>query len=235
MYEANNQKATLIALNYNFASGLEFSNKLEEKEILNKYHLKSKELQLAEQLPPKEILAGLRALFPYVYSSEDTTIQIVYTQNEFKLSIEKNNINKDNFQTYKDLSNDIIDLKLSDISAMGMNYSAEFNLGDNRLDILNEKITGIKDFDKNLTIDFKIPISYPERNLIASYRLRKIKGGDKTQEPHIYEVSVNFHFDLKLLSTGEKGKRLENILSYDLYEEFFNKCQEFLKLNNGNK
>ena len=233
MYEAINPKATLVALNYNFLSTNEFSNKLEEKDIINRYKLKLQDLSWQGQLPPQQIINDIRAMLPYVYKSEDTTIQLTYSQNDFRLSIEKINLNELNFDEFKNLSGDVIDLKLSDISAIGINYTALFNLKGSRLDILNDKITNIPDFDKNLTFEFKLPIFYKERNLVASYRIKKVINGDVPDSEHIYEINVNFHFDIKQLSTGEKTEKLKEILSCNLYTEFLQKSQEFLKLNNG--
>lgn len=233
MCEAINPKATLVALNYNFLSANEFSNKLEEKDIIDRYKLKLQDLPWHGQMPPQQIINDIRSMLPYVYKSEDTTIQLTYSQNDFRLSIEKVNLNELNFDEFKNLSGDVIDLKLSDINAIGINYTAFFNLKGARLDILNDKITSIPDFDKNLTFEFKLPIFYEERNLVASYRIKKISGGDDTDANHIYEINVNFHFDIKALSTGEKTEKLKEILSYNLYAEFLEKSQEFLKLNNG--
>lgn len=233
MFEAINPKAILIALNYNCSSSIEFASKLEEKDLINKYNLQLQELKLQGNIPPAEVLNNLKGLFPCVYTVNDTKIEVIYTQNEFKLSITKLGMDKKEFDNFKNLSNDILDLKLSDINAIGINYSAEFDLGDARLDILNNKITGIPEFEQNLTFEFKLPIFYPERNLVASYRIKKIKGGDGTTDPHIYDINVNFHFDIKQLNTGEKAEKIKEILSYDLYDEFLNKSQEFLKLNNA--
>lgn len=233
MFEAINPKAVLIALNYNCSSSVEFTSKLEEKDLINKYNLQSKEIKMQGQIPPEEVLNSLKGLFPCIYTANDTKIEVIYTHNEFKLSITKLGIDEKEFDNFRNLSSDILDLKLSDVSAIGINYSAEFDLGDVRLDILNNKITGIPDFNQNLTFEFKLPIYYPERNLVASYRIKKVKGGDGTAEPHIYDINVNFHFDIKQLSTGEKAEKIKEILAYDLYKEFLNKSQEFLKLNNG--
>lgn len=234
MFEAINPKAILIALNYNCSSSLEFASKLEEKDLINKYNLQPYEIKIQGKIPPEQVLKSLKGLFPCVYTVNDTKIEVLYTQQEFKLSITKLGIDKEGFDNFRNLSSDILDLKLSDVSAIGINYSAEFNLGDNRLDILNNKITGIPEFNQNLTFEFKLPIFYPERNLVASYRIKKVKGGDGTREPHIYDINVNFHFDIKQFNTGEKAEKVREILSYNLYEEFLNKSQEFLKLNNGN-
>ena len=233
-FEAADIKATIVALNYNCAVG-EFNDKLEKKDIIDKYKLKFQEIKWdGKKLPPQTILNELRAFMPYIYQTEDTTIQVVYNQNEFKLSIEKKNFSKDTFEEFKSLSSDILDIKLSDITAVGINYNALFNLGKAKLNLLNNEIIDkIPDFKNNLTFEFVLPIEYPDRNLIATYRIKKKSGGDDTNEPRIYSINVNFHFDFTKLSTGEKAEKVKDVLSYNLYEEFITNSQKFLELNNG--
>lgn len=234
MYEAIEPKATLVALNYNCLTAKEFFNKLEERDIIEKYELKLQDMQWQGDLPSQQILNDLRPMLPYVYITKDTTIKVIYTQNEFKLTIEKRNLAKDNFSIFQELSNDILDLKLSDITAIGINYSAKFNLNKAKLNLLNNDIISeIPDFKNNLTFEFVLPIAYEERGLIETYRIKKESGGDDTEEPRIYSINANFHFDLSQLSTSQKADKLKEILSYDCYDEFFEKSQGFLRLNNG--
>ncbi len=236
VFEAINPKAILIAVNYNFSSVDEFVNKLEEKSIIEKYKLEREEYQFQGQMPPEPILKSVQGFFPCVYKSNDTTINIIYSQNEFKLSIQKDNLTINNFSEYLNLANDVIDLKLSDINAIGVNYQAQYNLGQNKLNLLNNEIlTEIPDFSKNKSFEFVLPLEYPERNLIATYRIKKVSGGDNTGIDRIYEVRANFHFNIEKASTAEKMSILPNILSYELYKEFSEKSQGFLKLNNGER
>ncbi len=235
-FEATNVKATLVALNYNCIAN-EFSDKLDEKDIINKYKLKLKDVEWnGPNLPPPHILNELRPLVPYVYTTEDMTIQVIYTQSEYKLSIEKRNFSQEGFEQFKNLSNDVLDIKLSDITAIGVNYNALFNLGDAKLNLLNNNIIEkVPDFKKNLTFEFVLPIEYADRNLIATYRIKKKSGGGNTSEPRIYSINVNFHFDISKLSTAEKTEKVKDILSYNLYDEFIEKSQGFLKLNDKSK
>ena len=235
MFESQNIKVLLVAVNYNFTSPKEFAEKLETTDILNRYklHLQDVKFDGSGTLPPQPILDDIRAMIPFVYVSEDTTVKVSYTHNEFKLYIEKSNLSDDNFNEYQNLSNEIVDFKLSDITAIGINYSAEFNLGKNKLKLLSDKtVSSISDFDKNTTFELILPISYPERGLVATYRIKKISGGDNTEENRIYEIRVNFHFDLNNKSTVDKAKNTEEIISQNLYKEFLAKCEQILSVNN---
>lgn len=235
-FEAKEVKATLVALNYVCAIN-EFTEKLEEKDIIDKYKLKLQDIQWNGQpLPPQPIMNEIRTWVPYIYETEDTTIQVSYSLNEFKLTIEKKNFSESAFDEFKNLSNDILDLKLSDITAIGVNYNALFNLGEAKLSLLNNDIIEkVPDFEKNLTFEFVLPIQYEERNLVATYRIKKVSGGGDSKEPRIYRINVNFHFDISKLSTIEKAEKLKEILSYNLYDEFVVNSQKFLELNDGSK
>ncbi len=234
MFEIINPKATLVATNYNFTSAIEFQQKLEERDIVSKYALEEQEAKFAGAIPPAAILKDMKPFFPLMYCNKDTKIIVTYIQQEFKLSVEKNNISEENYGDYKSLCGEIIDLKLSDINAIGINYAGEFNLGKNKLQLLNNEILGeIPDFALNLTFEFALPIKYENRGLISTYKIRKISGGDDTNKDRIYKISVNNHFDISKLSTSEKSKKLEEILSENLYKEYLEKCQGFLRLNDG--
>ncbi len=235
MFEPLNIKATYVAINYNFTNPLEFAEKLESKNILNKYGLKLQEAKFAGQgpVPPPQVISDLRMFVPFIYISEDTSIEVIYSQNEFKLYINKQDLNHDNYSDYYSLAHDILDFKLSDISAIGINYSAEFNLGKTKLNLINsDAVNAIKDFNRNKTFEFVLPIEYKERDLLATYRIKKLSGGDEAHDNRVYEVKVNYHFDLSKMSTADKAKKVEEILSVEIYDEFLEKCQQFLSVNN---
>lgn len=236
MFEALNSKATLVAINYNFSSAKEFAEKLETKNILSRYGLHLQEMSFTGNgiLPPPPVLNDIRSIMPYEYMSKDTSIRVAYTQNEFKLFIDKLGISTENFREFEELSKEIIDFKLSDITAIGINFSAEFNLGELKLNLLsNETIEAISDFSQNKTFEFVLPIEYPNRGLIATYRIRKVGGGDNTGEPRVYEIRVNYHFDISEMTTANKSVKIKDIISPVLYNEFLGKCKQFLSVNNG--
>lgn len=237
MCEAINPKATLVALNYNFANTAEFMEKLKAKNILDKYALKQDKQTIEYQgpvPPPTPLLNDLRNILPLTFTSEDTTVKIVYAQQELKLVIDKDNILECNFNEYKSLSYDFIDLKVSDINAIGMNYSAKFDMGKEKLLLLSAAtVSAVRNFDKNISFEFILPIKDDEKGVLSTYRVRKIS--EDSAEKHIYEISVNFHFDISELSTAEKTNKLNEIISLNLYKEFEAQCQRFLGVNNGRK
>lgn len=234
MYEANNQKATLVALNYNFANINEFIEKLNSKDILKKYNLEQQEqiVKFSSSVqPPASILNDVRQFLPLKFVSKDTTIEIVYTQQELKLLISKKNIDEKSFSDYAKLSNDFIDLKLSDLTAIGMNYSAEFNLKDEKLLLLrDETVEAVPNFEQNISFEFILPLKDEKRGVLSTYRIRKI---DNDCKDHKYEISVNFHYAIEKMTTSEKANKVNEIISLDMYKEFEAQCQRFLGLNNG--
>lgn len=237
MFEAINPKATLVALNYNFANVGEFTGKLKAKNLLEKYSLKQTEQTIqikSTNPPPLPIINDIRSFLPLTFISNDTTVKVIYTQQELKLVIDKQAINSDNFEDYKNLSYDFIDLKVSDISAIGMNYSAEFNLKENKLLLLNEEtIQAVDNFDQNVSFEFILPLEDKKKGVLSTYRVRKIS--QNTDIDHIYEISVNFHFDLSDMSTANKAIKLEKIIAIDFYQTFMKQCQRFLEVNNAKR
>ena len=233
MFKEKNLKVTLVAINYKCATVGEFDSKLKEKNILSKYNLELQDINIANaDNIPLPVMDGLISLLPCTYQSKDTTVKVVYAQREFKLSIEKLNLTNDNFEEFKRLSGEILDLKLSDISAIGINYSAEYNLGKSKLMLLNNDIVNkVPDFAKNRTFELVLPLCYENRGMVATYRIKKIKGGDNTKEERIYSIKANYHYDISRMTTNEKIQQIENILSFNLCHEFLDNGQKFLELN----
>lgn len=234
MYEASNQKATLVALNYNFTNINEFIEKLKSKSILEKYNLEQREQAIkvsSAVQPPASILNDVRQFLPLKFVSKDTMVEIIYTQQELKLFISKSNIDEASFSDYAKLSNDFIDLKLSDLTAIGMNYSAEFNLKDKKLLLLrDETVAAVPNFQQNISFEFILPLKDEKRGVLSTYRIRKI---DNNCEDHKYEISVNFHYEIEKMTTSEKANKINEIISLNMYKEFEEQCQRFLEINNG--
>ena len=237
MFKAEDLKVTLVAINYKCATVGKFDSKLKEKNILNKYKLEMQDINISSaNNVPLPVVNGLISMLPCTYQSKDTTVKVVYTQQEFRLSIEKLNLANENFEEFKGLSWEILDLKLSDVSAIGVNYSADYNLGKSKLILLNSEILEkVPDFTKNRTFEFVLPIDYPERGLVATYRIKKVKGGDDTGEDRIYSIKANYHYDISKMTTTQKIQKIEDILSFELCQEFLDNGQKFLELNDGVK
>lgn len=229
-----NPKATLVALNYNFSSIPEFIDKLKAKNILEKYSLKqeNQKIQITGNIPPAPVINDLRNFLPLTFISADTTVKIIYTQQELKLVIAKENILENNFQEYKNLSYDFIDFKISDINAIGMNYSAQFNLGKEKLLLLSqETVSAVPTFDKNISFEFILPLKDDTKGVLSTYRVKKVS--EETAQEHIYEISVNFHYDISQLSTMDKTNKLNEIISLNSYKEFEAQCNRFLGVKHG--
>lgn len=235
MYEMLNPKATLVALNYNFLSANEFIEKVSTKKLLEKYSLKREEPSLKLKdgiIPPPQVINDIRNFLPLSFLSNDTTIKIIYTQQELKLVINKVGIDTDNFKNYSELSYDFIDLKMSDINAIGMNYSAEYNLKEDKLLLLSsEAVKAVPDFESNISFEVVLPIYESDNGVLKTYRIRKSSKDEALD--HIYEISVNYHFDVSQMTTAQKSEKIDQLLSIHRYDEFCSQCQRFLEVNNG--
>lgn len=234
---AQNIKAILVATNYNFSSTEEFFETLESRNFVKKYDLQKVPVKIVGNIPAGSLFVpDISGFIPFSLISNNTKIKLVYNGPEAKLVIDKDKFCIDNdFENFKNLSIDVLDLKTSDIKAIGLNFSADFNLGNIKLNLLNNNVVEIDDFEKNLTFEFVLPIDYPDENLVATYRIKKISGGDNTGEDRIYNISVNYHFDVFDLNTSEKISKIKTILEKNYYVKFMEKCQGFLNLNDSKK
>lgn len=237
MFEPKSIKSTIVALNFIFPNGADFFEKLREKGLIEKYNLKPEPQSFTVRSniePPKEVLNGISSFIPVSLVSADTLIKVIYVQQEYKLIVEKENFDNKCFDDYSKLINDLLDFKLSDISAIGFNFDAVYNLGNLKLNLLNTSIVDkIPDFTKNSTFEFVLPIDYKERGMIATYRIKKISGGDNTGEDRLYNIKVNYHYALANMTTTEKIQKINEIISINLYNEFLEKSNKFLELNDG--
>lgn len=234
MFNVSNANVSLVATNYNFQNADEFIQKLEEKNLIKKFNLSSVEPQIQGPKPDEAIYSKIKGFLPVIYQSEDFKIQVIYTNQDARLVVEKKNLTKDTYKSFQDLSNDITDFKLSDIKEIGLNFFGNFNLKNNKLLLLNSQIANnLADFSKNKNFEIVLPLDFSERKLTSTYRITKISGGDNTGNDRIYRISVNNHFDIGTLSTIDKIDKLKEILNYNLYEEFLANCQSILKINSG--
>lgn len=236
-FEPINQKASVVVTNYNFINFESFFSELQVKKIAEQYELIISKVKISGDMPTDEsFIRGLQSILPSKLKSKNTNIDLTFIFGEGKLIISKDNFNLENdFSNLQSLSEDLIDLKTSDIFAIGINFTSEFNLKKVKLQLLNKAVQDIEDFEKNMTFQFILPLEYREENLIATYKIQKVKGGNNSGEDRIYQIDVNFHFDLHLLKTGEKDKKIKAVLNADYYNRFLDKCQKFLSLNDEKK
>lgn len=231
MFEPLNTKVSLIATNYQFQNSEEFKLKMDEKGLIEKYKLNSIS-PIKGEIPPKNILDQMQQFLPVIYSNDDIKLKLFYVNQEARLIIEKQNIENDQDFIFKNLTNDVVDFKLSDIMQIGINFFCDYNLLNTKLTLLNNNIeTKFPIFNNNCSFELVIPIDLKERNLVSTYRINKLsKNNDKDK---IYRISVNNHFDISELNTIDKAKKLKSILDQSLYIEFLENCQNILSMNNG--
>lgn len=231
MFEPLNTKVSLIATNYQFQNSEEFKLKMDEKGLIEKYKLNSIS-PIKGEIPPKNILDQMQQFLPVIYSNDDIKLKLFYVNQEARLIIEKQNIENDQDFIFKNLTNDVVDFKLSDIMQIGINFFCDYNLLNTKLTLLNNNIeTKFPIFNNNCSFELVIPIDLKERNLVSTYRINKLsKNNDKDK---IYRISVNNHFDISELNTIDKAEKLKSILDQSLYIEFLENCQNILSMNNG--
>jgi hypothetical protein len=232
-FEPLSQIATIIVTDYTYLNKDAFLNDLKRGNIISRYDVVEEEIKIdGEQKPSPFVIEQLKTVLPQEFTARRNNIIFTFFPAEFKLSVVKKDFARENFPELVKITNDLLDRKVSEIGALGLNFVAEFNLQNIKLQLLNNNVESIKDFNKNSTFEFVLPLDYrDEDGSIATYRIRKSRGGGDTGEDRYYEVSVNFHFDFKELNTKAKFDKIEAILSETYYSKFLATSQEFLALN----
>ncbi len=229
-FPKNNETAAAVALNYNFLNWQEFTNK-NKKILLNYQFHESQKIQIQGGQPSEEELAQLSSLVPLQTISNSTGVVLTFSPQDKKLILKKEKFNKDfDYSNLNQIFAEMIDSKISEVAAIGLNYSADFVLGDLKLQLLSDKVLEIDAFKRNETFEFVLPAKYDD--YLATYRIRKILPIDSCNG-RVYEVSVNFHFDLNNLMSKEKMNKLDEIKNKDYYQEFVDTANKFLELNDG--
>jgi len=239
-FEPINQSATIVVTNYIYANRNSFMNDLRRQNIIDRYTVEEKRdyesskigeerVNVTHNLPPEII-----ELLPQEYTTKCGINFKLLPAPEFKLTITTKKLTEEAFEDFSNITNDLLDKKFTDIEAFGLNFSAEFKLGEIKLQLLNKDVENISDFKRNLTFEFVLPLDYKDQDgCIATYRIRKSRGGDESKDDRYYEVNVNFHFDLQELSTKAKIEKIEKFKFNEYYKKFLLTSQEFLALNNG--
>lgn len=227
------QSATIVTLNYPYKAD-EFLQVVRKKELYSKYFLSDIPVNIEINHPNSE---QVRKEFefdkPLVgLKSEENNINVILTIYEKKLDIVNYDFNPQEIEVFKTIANELIDPKISDISAIGINFISEFEPGI-KLQLLNKEIEKIQDFDKNLTFQLVLPIQYD--GYIATYKVQKLVPEEKSMSRR-YKIDVNYHIDLAEKTSREKLEILNqnlNNLKNNFYTPYYSKCQEFLNLNYG--
>lgn len=237
VFEPINQSVTIVVTNYFYINRSSFWNDLTKGNIINRYDVKAKEAHT--DIPSEEntnisppLPAELIEILPQEYTTKAGINFQLFPAPEFKLTVSTRDLNEAAFNNFSKITNDLLDRKFTDIEAFGLNFLAEFNLEKIKLQLLNKDVEKIDTFKKNRSFEFVLPLNKDEEDdSIATYRIRKLEGGDETNKDRIYEVNVNFHFNLQSLSTKEKIKKIDELNFNNYYKKFLSTSQEFLALN----
>lgn len=238
-FKPENQKAITVATNYCVESHDELWAIFEKEGIVEEYALEKIIPNItieSEEEPPQELKEDILKSLPCSFNSKNTNIQLINFGRERKILIEKNQyLHDQDAEKYIDLANKVVGIRSSEISAIGLNYTADFNLGLAKLQLLSDKVgENVPYFTQNITFEFVLPIEFKDEDLVATYKVKKVKGDGTEESPRIYNISANFHFKLTgLTSDAARVKRIEKILSGNYYKMFMEQCEGFLKINDS--
>lgn len=233
-----NEKIIIVVTNYLYNSVAEFESDENCKLYMSNYHLE-KELpiiQSGNNPIPTPILQQIQSNLPIAtYKTSDNRFKLTYNDLNKNITFEISEINDDSIIFIKKLVDSFVDLKMSDVKAIGLNFISQFDLGNNKLKILNDKIeTYMPNFKKNRT--FQLTLLLQLDDCVATYKIRKLSGGDDSGENRIYQIDSNFHFDVSLGTTQEKINKISAItdnLSRKYLSSFKNECNNILGMNDG--
>lgn len=238
-FEATNEKIIIVVTNYLYSSAREFENDEFIKANITNYKLKKciPNINTSEPIP-KPVLEQLQSSLPIVtFETEDQNFKVTYNDLEKNISFEICNLNEPDFEMLKMMVENFVDPKMSDLRAIGINFISQFNLGNNKLKLLNDKIeTYMPNFKKNRT--FQLTILLQLDDCVATYKIRKISGGDDTKENRIYQIDANFHFDLSICKTQRKIEKITNLmdnLNKKYLPIFKTECNNILAMNDEKK
>ena len=129
-------------------------------------------------------------------------------------------------------------MRLQDITAIGINYLARLNTGDNRLNIFNDSIHNkILHWPENTGFEVTIPFDLNDFNCSSTLRISKYSGGnDKCGNfsDYHYDIVVNYHFKFNSDRANiiNRLDELKNIASKidSLYNDFEQNCEKIVAL-----
>lgn len=237
-FNATEEKIIIVVTNYLFNSITEFENDENCKMYMQNYNLTKilPNIQSASISIPLPIMQQLQNALPVAtYETPDKDLKVTYNDIDKNISFEISKVNKDYIDIIKNVVDNFIDIKISDIKAIGLNFISQFNLGNNKLKILNNNIeTYMPNFKNNRT--FQLTLLLQLDDCVATYKIRKLSGGDDTNEDRIYQIDSNFHFDISLGKTQEKINKIISItgnLDKKYFPSFKNECNQILAMNDG--
>ncbi|MBQ8460034.1 hypothetical protein IJ541_08025 [bacterium] len=235
IYKLLNERATYVIANFNYSGPQAFEKDFYESDSIQELKLDLKPAQI--KIEPNNVVPVGFPLPIKAYRINDS-IDMVLSGMDRRLDLMT-----DKYSVHHELLDKLLlrlaQTKISDITAIGINYDAECNTGTKKLSIFNTKINDetIGNWSSNNGFRVLIPFNLEKYDSVATYTIQKIKGGnlsDKSFEEYVYGVSVNYNFVLKAdkANLSKQVKRLEDIISYtdDLYKDFETKCKEITNL-----
>lgn len=164
-------------------------------------------------------------------------INLIYIVPEKKITMEVNNYSAEQ-KIMKELLIAVSNIRLQDITAIGINYLARLNTENKKLNILNSSIHKvISDWPENTGFEVSIPFLLKDFNCSSTLRINKHSGGydlNKTFSDYHYDIVSNYHFkfDSDRANIINRVKELENIvIKIDaLYEHFNDNCKKIIEL-----
>ena len=229
-FQPENEKITAVILNYNFPNGQTFRENPIIKRVFEACGFEERSIPVNIHGPvTPDVLNHLSASSPCRAVSPENGFALTFVPQEARLILEKDPFFKDvDFENLKNIlgTEALSGAKISDISAIGLNFSAEFNFGQKRLQLFNDAILGVDAFSRNLTFELLFPAKY--EGYVATYKMREIASSSEDKR---YEISVNFHFELMNFGPRDKLYRVDEILGGDYYSEFLKTADDFLGLH----
>ncbi len=239
-FNAIEQHIVVVVTNYLFNSNVEFENDDNSKIYMQKYGLNKilPDIKTPIGNISPNIVQQMQGVIPIVnYEDENKNLRLTYNDIDKNISFEVQKVNKDSIKLLKDAIKDFIDIKMSDIKAIGLNFISLYNLGDKKLKILNNDIEKyLPNFKKNIA--FQLTLLLQLDDCVATYKIRKKSGGDDTNEDRIYQIDANLHFDISLGRTQEKINKINNItdnIDTKYFPIFSEECNNILAMNDGKK
>lgn len=225
------ESAAFVVTNCDFKSDIDFKEELKQSETLKEIG-EIKDIAIKANIP-------LPMNFPLpVAALQIGSANVVYVVPNKRVSIEVSDYltGKDSI---KALLNAISNMRLPEINAIGLNFTARYNTGEKRLNMFNSCIhKKFPDWSNNTGFEVLLPLDLDNKwGCKATYKISKIAGGNNENgefEEYIYEIFSNYHFKV----TSDKAKltlrlnELEVILGRidTLHNDFDEKCEKIIEL-----
>ena len=240
MFNAFEQHIVVVVTNYLFNSNVEFENDNNSKIYMQRYGLNKilPDIKTPTGNIPPNIVQQMQGVIPIVnYEDEHKNLRLTYNDIDKNISFEVRRVNENSIKLLKDAIKDFIDIKMSDIKAMGLNFISLYNLGNKKLKILNNDIEKyLPNFQKNIA--FQLTLLLQLDDCVATYKIRKKSGGGDTNEDRIYQIDANLHFDISLWRTQDKINKITDItnnIDTKYFPIFNEECSNILAMNDDKK